>query len=126
MSNKNDNTKILFAVNLASNRWQLAFNKGDYKECTEQYEENAVMNVEPFGRYEGKEEIMAFWKNLVEDGFNNVEYLQPRIDVIDETSAVLTAEWKMNKAAGTISKELWVLQSDGTAKLKEDNFEVQA
>ena len=30
----------------------------------------------------------------------------------------------MNKAAGTISKELWVLQKDGSAKLRVDNFEV--
>ena len=30
----------------------------------------------------------------------------------------------MNKAAGTISKELWILQNNGTAKLREDNFEV--
>jgi len=83
------------------------------------------MNVEPFGRYEGKDEIKAFWKKLVEDGFGDVEYLQPKIDVINEMSAVLTSGWKMNKAAGTISKELWVLQSNGTVKLKEDNFEVQ-
>jgi hypothetical protein len=29
----------------------------------------------------------------------------------------------MNKAAGTITKELWVLQNDGRALLREDFFE---
>ncbi len=29
----------------------------------------------------------------------------------------------MNKASGVIHKELWVLQPDGTAKLREDYFE---
>ncbi|ESA32587.1 hypothetical protein N836_25055 [Leptolyngbya sp. Heron Island J] len=31
----------------------------------------------------------------------------------------------MNKAHGVIHKELWVLQVDGTAKLREDIFEAQ-
>jgi len=29
----------------------------------------------------------------------------------------------MNKAGGVIHKELWVLQEDGNAKLREDDFE---
>ena len=29
----------------------------------------------------------------------------------------------MNKAHGVIHRELWVLQEDGSAKLREDNFE---
>jgi ketosteroid isomerase-like protein len=126
MLNNESNNTILQAVKLASDKWQSAFNGGDYAECSEQYEDNAVMNIEPFGQYVGKEAIKAFWKKLVEEGFSDVEYLKPNIEVIDETSAMLTAGWKMNKAAGTISKELWVLQKDGTAKLTVDNFEVSA
>jgi len=53
-----------------------------------------------------------------------VQYLSPTIEVLDEKTAILSSGWKMNKAAGTISKELWVLQDNGTAKLKIDNFEV--
>jgi ketosteroid isomerase-like protein len=124
LTNESNNNKILKAVKLASEKWQSAFNIGDYSECSEQYEDDAVMNVEPFGQYVGKEAIKAFWKKLVEDGFSHVEYLKPSIKVINETSAILTSDWKMNKAGGTISKELWVLQKDGTAKLKIDNFEV--
>ena len=30
----------------------------------------------------------------------------------------------MNKASGVIHKELWVIQEDGSAKLREDHFEV--
>ncbi len=124
MLRKKDENKLLQAVQLASDRWQSAFNRGDFSECAEQYEEDAVMNVEPFGQYNGKKEIKAFWKKLVGDGFSNVEYLKPNIEVINETSAVLISGWKMNNAAGTISKELWILQNNGTAKLREDNFEV--
>jgi len=121
----NENNKgLLKAVELASNKWQKAFNRGDYTECAEQYENNAVMNIEPFGQYIGKDEIKSFWKKLIEDGFNDVQYLSPTIEVLDEKTAILSSGWKMNKAAGTISKELWVLQDNGTAKLKIDNFEV--
>ncbi|GJL79916.1 MAG: hypothetical protein NPINA01_29050 [Nitrospinaceae bacterium] len=45
------------------------------------------------------------------------------IEVIDGTSAILTSGWKMNKASGVIHKELWVIQQNGTAKLREDDFE---
>jgi len=31
----------------------------------------------------------------------------------------------MNKADGVIHKELWVLQADGTTKLREDDFEAR-
>ncbi|NQZ23813.1 MAG: isochorismatase [Colwellia sp.] len=126
MLTNDSNDTLLQAVKLASDKWQSAFNRGDYAECSEQYENNAEMNVEPFGQYIGKEAIKVFWKKLVEDGFSDVEYLKPDIKVIDETSAMLTSGWKMNKAAGTISKELWVLQKDGSAKLRVDNFEVNS
>ena len=45
--------------------------------------------------------------------------------MVNETSAILTAKWKMNNANGVIHKELWVLQEDGTAKLREDDFEIK-
>lgn len=46
--------------------------------------------------------------------------------MIDETSALLTSDWKMNKANGVIYKELWVMQEDGSAKLREDDFEAKS
>ena len=83
------------------------------------------MNATPFGTFTGRAEIEAFWRQVMDDGFAEVEYLEPEIQVIDAASAVLTSGWRMNKAHGVITKELWVLQDDGTALLREDDFEVQ-
>lgn len=117
--------KILTAVNTASAKWKAAFNSGDYVGCAQQYETNAVMNAMPFGQFVGREAIQGFWQQLIADGFSDVDYVEPSIEVISETSAILKSGWKMNKAAGIITNELWVLQSDGTAKLREDDFEAQ-
>ena len=114
---------VINAVEAASKKWVSAFNSGDAAACAAQYEQSAVMQARPFGTFYGTEEIQAFWQNLIDDGFCDVEYINPRIEVLDEAKAILTSDWKMNKAAGVIHKELWVLQSDGTAKLQEDDFE---
>ncbi len=116
---------ILNALSDASERWKNAFNSGDASACALQYEANAVMTAKPFGTFNGTEEIQAFWQKLIDDGFCDVEYVNPEIKIVDVNSAVLSAEWKMNKAKGVITKELWVMQSDGTAKLRIDEFEAQ-
>ncbi len=116
---------VLNAVRKASAQWKSAFNSGDAKGCAEQYENNAVMHARPFGTFTGVVEIQSFWQQLIEDGFSDVEYINLKIEVINETSALLTSEWKMNKAKGVIHKELWVLQEDGSAKLREDDFEAK-
>lgn len=115
---------VLAAVKTASRRWQAAFNAGDAAGCAAAYEEGAVMTAKPFGSFTGRAEIQAFWDKIVADGFAEVDYLEPEIQVIDETSAVLTSKWRMNKAHGVITKELWVLQANGSALLREDDFEV--
>ena len=117
---------ILSAVNKASNQWRSAFNSGDAKKCAEQYEENAVMHARPFGTFTGTKEIQGFWQQLIDDGFTDVEYIDPKIEIIDETCALLTSGWKMNKASGVIHKELWALQKNGAAKLREDDFEAKS
>ncbi len=124
--NNEDNTEVLNAVKSASTKWKNAFNSGNAAGCAEQYTKDAVMNAKPFGTYTGTVEIQAFWQKLLDDGFSDVNYIDPQIKVIDEKSALLTAGWKMNKAFGIITKELWVIQADGTAKLQEDDFEAQA
>ncbi len=116
---------VLDALKKASEEWKAAFNSGDAAGCASQYESDAVMAAKPFGTFKGTEEIKAFWQKLIDDGFTDVEYINPQIEVIDETSAVLSSGWKMNKAEGIITKELWVLQSDGSAKLRIDEFEAQ-
>ena len=117
------NTKVTEAVNAASNRWKNAFNSGNASECAAQYEENAVMNAKPFGTFNGRAEIQAFWQKLIDDGFSDVDYIDPELTVVDETSAILKSGWSMNNASGVITKELWVLQEDGSAQLREDDFE---
>ena len=125
MTDDRQKKAILDAVNTASNNWKIAFNSGDAEACASHYEENAVMHARPFGTFTGTIEIQGFWQKIIDDGFCDVEYIDPKIEAIDETSAILTSAWKMNKAGGVIHKELWVLQSDGTAKLREDDFEAK-
>ncbi len=123
MTTELQKTAVLNAVEKASSQWVSAFNSGDAAGCASQYEKAAVMQARPFGTFSGTAEIQGFWQKLIDDGFSDVEYLDPQIDVIDETSAILTSGWKMNNASGVIHKELWVIQQDGAAKLREDDFE---
>ncbi|WP_019506656.1 hypothetical protein [Pleurocapsa sp. PCC 7319] len=116
---------LLDAVNKASTQWKSAFNSGNAVGCAAQYEATAIMEAKPFGTFVGTENIKSFWQKIIDDGFSDVEYLEPKIEVVDETSAILTSGWRMNKAKGIIHKELWVLQEDGQAKLREDYFEVK-
>ena len=121
--NESVNNGILSAVHEASLKWKTAFNTGDADACANCYESDAVMHARPFGTFTGTLEITAFWQNLITEGYSDVDYIDPKIRVINETSAELSSGWKMNKAKGVIHKELWVLQGDGTAKLREDDFE---
>ena len=118
------NRDLIEATKKASSDWQNGFNQGDAKKCADQYEPNAIMHARPFGTFTGHSEIEQFWQNLINDGFGQVEYMEPSIEVIDDRTVCLTSGWRMNKAGGVIHKELWVLQNDRTMKLKEDDFEV--
>lgn len=125
MTSQDQKDTVLNAVNIASSAWKSAFNTGDTAGCAKQYEENAVMRAEPFGTFTGTEEIQAFWQNLINEGYSDVDYVEPQIEIINPSSAILKSGWKMNKAGGVIHKELWVMQADGTAKLREDHFEAK-
>lgn len=122
----NEKQAVIDAVNAASTLWKNAFNSGDGDGCAAQYEADAVMHARPFGTFTGTAEIAAFWNKLIADGFADVEYIEPQLEVIDATSAVLKSGWKMNNASGVIHKELWVIQPDGKALLREDDFEALA
>ena len=117
---------LLTATKQASQRWKDSFNSGNAAGCAAEYESTALMEAKPFGTFNGTAEIQGFWQKLIDDGFSNVEYVEPtKLEVVGKDSVVLTSNWKMNKAKGVITKELWVLQEDGSAKLKEDHFEAQ-
>ena len=115
----------LRAVQRASDEWKAAFNSGSADGCASHYEVDAVMTSNPFGVYHGRDEIQRFWQKLIDDGLSDVEYADPKVEIIDERSAVLRSRWKMNKAQGVITSELWILQDDGTAKLRIDEFEAR-
>lgn len=114
---------VIAAAKTASEKWKAAFNAGDAAACAACYEETALVVAKPFGTFRGRAEIEALWQQVIGDGFSDVEYLEPEITAAEADTAVLTSSWKMNKAHGVITRELWALQADGTALLREDHFE---
>lgn len=118
-------TKLMEETAEASRKWQTYFNQGDAAGCASMYEEDATMVVTPFGTFQGRKEIEGFWESIISQGFSDVSYVEPRMEQVDETSVLLMSNWKMNKAQGVISRELWAAQADGSMRLREDHFEVQ-
>ena len=84
------------------------------------------MTAKPFGNFRGRAQIEAFWQNIIDQGFADVVYIAPKVEQIDEASTVLKSGWKMNNAHGVITRELWVVQNDGSVLLREDHFEAQS
>ena len=116
---------LINAVKIASEKWKSAFNSGDAAGCAAQYEENATMHARPFGTYTGRQQIQEFWQKLIDDGYDSVEYIDPQMDAIDDSTVLLKSGWKMNKASGVIHREIWDLQPDGAVLLREDDFEAK-
>ncbi|MGB0893778.1 MAG: nuclear transport factor 2 family protein [Parashewanella sp.] len=104
--------------------WQQAFNNQDAAGCAEKYLDDSVMDARPFGTFKGREQVQAFWQNIMDQGFAEVNYTDVKWEKVDE-GYVLSSSWTMNKAFGVVHRELWVIDSDGKARLKTDDFEVQ-
>ncbi len=119
-------TALSIAVAKGSLAWRTAFNAGDPAAAAALYEEDAIMVVKPFGTFKGREAIQAFWTDIISKGFDDVVYFNTTTRVVDQslTSVSVSAKWQMNHASGIITNELWVLQPDGTALLREDHFEI--
>lgn len=116
--------QVQVAVATASKAWKNAFNEGNAIAAAALYEENAVMVVKPYGTFKGRAEILAFWTDLVNKGFDDVVYSNTVMTILDGQSARIESDWKMNSAHGVITNELWIIQPDGRALLREDHFEV--
>ena len=84
------NTQI--AVAQASKAWKDAFNSGDAAAAAALYEENAIMVVIPFGTFEGRDAILAFWTNLVNKGFDDVVYSNTVTTLLGDRSARVAAD----------------------------------
>ena len=112
------------AVWRASQGWKNAFNNGSASVAASYYEIDALLVAKPLGTFRGRDQIEVFWTDMIGRGLCDVEYIEPVLTVIDETSIQLESKWRMNKAEGVITKELWVLQADGAVLLREDHFEV--
>ena len=119
----NQDNAVITAARAASEKWKAAFNGGDAAACAACYEESAVVVAKPFGTFTGRAEIEALWRQVIADGFSDVEYLEPEFTAQGKDAALLTSRWKMNNAHGVITKEIWALQTDGRALLREDHFE---
>ncbi|WP_293266671.1 nuclear transport factor 2 family protein [Neptunomonas sp.] len=105
--------------------WKQAFNKQDAAGCASQYMPHAVMDARPFGTFKGRDEIQAFWKNIMDQGFTDVEYSDVRWEPAENEGYILRASWTMNKAFGVVHREHWIIDADGKARLSSDDFEVQ-
>lgn len=105
-------------------KWQIAFNNQDAAGCAAQYTEDCIMVAKPFGTFEGREAIQGFWQNIMDQGFNSVDYTNTKWEKDSENGYILTSDWTMNKAFGVVHKELWEVQEDGQSRLTYDEFEV--
>ena len=115
---------VLKACQAGIEAWKTAFNNQDAKGCAEQYAEGTTMHAKPFGTFEGREQIQAFWQNIMDQGFSNVAYTDTEWEKVDDDNYILTSKWTMNKAFGVVHKEVWTIQEDGKARLTYDEFEV--
>ena len=117
--------QVVREVRAASNAWIDNFNAGNVDGIANAYEEDAIMWAEPFGIFEGRDAIRAFWDDLVNNvGATNLVYQRRRIRVISDTVAIVRSDWSMNIGGGIIYQEKWVKQANGEWILRSDHFDV--
>ncbi|MCC4798441.1 isochorismatase [Enterovibrio norvegicus] len=122
-----NNSEELSIYNAGIKAWQDAFNNQDAAGCAAQYADHTTLMVaRPFGEFTGHEEIQAFWQQIIDQGFTDVEYTNVTWKPAEgDEGYILCADWTMNKAFGVVHHEHWKIQEDGKARLVFDEFEVQ-
>ena len=122
-SNKKQHT--LVNVTNASKKWIENFNQQNLEYISNAYSDNAFMEAKPFGTYKTKSEIKAFWKKLIHEmKADSLVYRDTKIEIINDSTAHISSNWKMNIGEGIITKEKWVKEKDGVWRLLSDHFEV--
>lgn len=77
--------------------WQNAFNSQDARGCAAQYATACIMHARPIGSFDGRENIEAFWQDIIDQGFCDVAYTDVVWEKHPETGYLLSANWTMNK-----------------------------
>lgn len=117
-------SKVLEACKAGIATWQVAFNNQDAAGCAAQYCEDASMEARPMGTFTGRAEIQAFWQNIMDQGFKDVDYSDVNWVAEGDDGYILSSSWTMNKAFGAVHREHWKIQADGKARLVSDLFEI--
>jgi ketosteroid isomerase-like protein len=107
-----------------SEKWIASFNSGDVAACVAGYRETAVMNAKPMGVFSGLKEIEGFWRPFIESGAGNLVYQNIKLEIVDNKTVLLSADWSMNVGRGIITMEKWV-KLDEDWFLERDDFEVK-
>lgn len=113
------------AVLTASQQWIASFNRGDADACVGAYTPDAVIQAKPLGIFRGRSTIEDFWRPFMASGAKDLVYHNINVEVVDESTVLLSAEWSMNVGRGIITKEKWSKQQDEVWRLEEDHFEIQ-
>ncbi|MEI8608335.1 nuclear transport factor 2 family protein [Enterovibrio sp. Hal110] len=109
----------------ASKQWVEAFNRGDYQYIGDAYTMNSTMIAHPFGDFHGRPAITAFWQQLIQDGADDLVYIEPSYTLVDDKTMFVKSRWTMNIGEGHITLEKWVLEPDGAWRLLLDDFTVE-
>lgn len=115
--------QVALEVLNASKEWIQEFNKGNAEFCVKGYDANAIMSAMPFGVKKGTKEISEFWTPFIASGATNLIYTNVSVEVVNETTAFLSANWSMNVGKGIIYQEKWE-KKQGEWLLTYDDFEV--
>ena len=115
--------QIALEVLNASKAWLNNFNNGNAEACVKGYDQNATMKVTPIGIKKGPTEISEFWTPFIKSGATNLIYTNVSIEVADESTAFLSANWSMNVGKGIIYQEKWE-KINNEWLLTYDEFEI--
>ena len=111
-------------VRICSQNWIESFNRGDVDACVAAYKPDAIMHAKPMGTFTGQNAIDGFWRPFMASGAGQLEYHDVKLEVVNESAVLLSANWRMNVGRGVITMEIWVKQPDGNWVLEQDDFEV--